>query len=221
MRTLQTPTDIHQHHNDHQRGVIRRVCGVRVSSERERDSQKMAGGGNDSQGEGREPQPASNRDRILPKRIVRDTGDNRAAARIGNRAAIGTFGIIPRLDGWTNRSRIGFYRKQFIWSGVLALILFVLYSAPVVLARPGPIVRHLTRVRDSRSPWFWRANLDIGIVIAAVAVIFELNGRGTLFVQRDDGLTDLSMLATSLPIVAAVAASLVALRLFRFAGGRL
>ena len=108
--------------------------------------------------------------------------------------------------------------EQFIWSGVLGLILFVLYSVPVFLARPGPIVRHLTRGRDSRSPWFWRANLDIGIVIAAVAVIFELNGRGTLFVQRDDGLTDLSMLATSLPIVAAVAASLVALRLLRFAG---
>ena len=108
--------------------------------------------------------------------------------------------------------------EQFIWSGVLALILFVLYTVPIVLVRPGPIVGHLTRIRDSRSPWFWRANLDIGIVIAAAAVIFELNGRGSLFVERDDGLSDLSMLATSLPIIAAVAASLVALRLFRFSG---
>ncbi len=108
--------------------------------------------------------------------------------------------------------------EQFIWSAILGLILFVLYTAPVVLARPGPIVRHLTRIRGSRSPWFWRANLDIGIVVAAAAVIFELNGRGSLFVERDDGLSDLSMLATSLPIVASVAASLVALRLFRFAG---
>ena len=108
--------------------------------------------------------------------------------------------------------------EQFIWSAILGLILFVLYTAPVVLTRPGPIVRHLTRIRGSRSPWFWRANLDIGIVVAAAAVIFELNGRGSLFVERDDGLSDLSMLATSLPIVASVAASLVALRLFRFAG---
>ena len=108
--------------------------------------------------------------------------------------------------------------EQFIWSGILALILLALHTAPIVLVRPGPIVRHLTRVRDSRAPWFWRANLDIGIVIAAAAVIFELNGRGSLFVERDDGLSDLSMLATSLPIVASVAASLVALRLFRFSG---
>ena len=108
--------------------------------------------------------------------------------------------------------------EQFIWSGLLSLILFVLYTAPVVLTRPGPIVRHLTRIRDSRPPWFWRANLDLGIVIAAAALIFELNGRGSLFVERDDGLSDLSMLAMSLPIVASVAASLVALRLFRFSG---
>lgn len=108
--------------------------------------------------------------------------------------------------------------EQFMWSGILALILFALYTAPIILARPGPIVRHLTRVRDSRGPWFWRANLDIGIVIAAAALIFELNGRGSLFVERDDGLSDLSMLASSLPIVASVAASLVALRLFRFSG---
>ncbi len=108
--------------------------------------------------------------------------------------------------------------EQFIWSVMLALILFVLYTAPVILARPGPIVQHLTRIRDSRSPWFWRANLDIGIVIAAAAVIFELNGRGSLFVEGNDGLSDLSVLATSLPIVASVAASLVALRLFRFSG---
>ena len=108
--------------------------------------------------------------------------------------------------------------EQFMWSGILALILFVLYAMPIVLVRPRPIAHHLTRIRDSRSPWFWRANLDIGIVMAAAAVIFELNGRGSLFVERDDGLSDLSMLATSLPIVASVAASLVALRLFRFSG---
>ena len=108
--------------------------------------------------------------------------------------------------------------EQFIWSGILASILFALFSAPVILAKPGPIVRHLTRIRDSRSPWFWRANFDIGIVVAAGAVIFELNGRGSLFVQGDNGSSNLSMLATSLPIIASVAASLVALRLFSLAG---
>ena len=104
---------------------------------------------------------------------------------------------------------------QFVWSGAVALLLLALYAAPVILARPGPIVRHLNRIRDSQSPWFWRANLDVGIVIAASAVIFELNGRGSLFVQREGGVSNLSVLAASLPIIAAVAASLVALRLFK------
>ena len=108
--------------------------------------------------------------------------------------------------------------EQFLWSGALAALLLALFAAPVVLARPGPIVRQLTRMRDTQSPWFWRANLDIGIVIAASAVIFELNGRGSLFVQRDEGVSNLSVLAASLPIIAAVAASLVALRFFRLTG---
>ena len=108
--------------------------------------------------------------------------------------------------------------EQFLWSAIVVLILLIIYLAPRAIARPGPIVRTFTRLRDSQSPWFWRANLDLGIVIAACAVIFELNGRGSLFVQRDDGLTGLSVLAASLPIVAAVAASLIALRLFRFTG---
>ena len=108
--------------------------------------------------------------------------------------------------------------EQFLWSGALAALLLAFFTIPVILARPGPIVRHLTYIRDSQSPWFWRANLDIGIVIAASAVIFELNGRGSLFVQRDAGISNLSVLAASLPIVAAVAASLVALRFFRLSG---
>ena len=108
--------------------------------------------------------------------------------------------------------------EQFVWSGVVATLLLLVFALPVALARPGPIVRHWTRLRDSQSPWFWRANLDIGIVIASSAVIFELNGRGSLFVQRDEGLSNLSVLASSLPIIAAVAASLVALRMFRLTG---
>ncbi len=108
--------------------------------------------------------------------------------------------------------------EQFVWSGALAALLLILFATPVVLAGPGPIVRHLTHIRESQSPWFWRANLDIGIVIAAGAVIFELNGRGSLFVQRDEGVSELSVLAASLPIVAAVAATLVALRFFRLTG---
>ncbi len=108
--------------------------------------------------------------------------------------------------------------EQFLWSGALAALLLALFAAPVILARPGPIVRQLTHIRDTQSPWFWRANLDIGIVIAASAVIFELNGRGSLFVQREEGVSNLSVLAASLPIIAAVAASLVALRFFRLTG---
>ena len=108
--------------------------------------------------------------------------------------------------------------EQYLWAAIAVVILLFIYLSPAVIARPGTIVRALTRMRDSQSPWFWRANLDLGIVIAAAALIFELNGRGSLFVQRDDGLSDLSVLAASLPIVAAIAASLVALRLFRFIG---
>ena len=108
--------------------------------------------------------------------------------------------------------------EQFLWSGAVAVLLLTLYATPVILTRPGSIVRHLTRIRDTQAPWFWRANLDIGIVIAASAVIFELNGRGSLFVQREEGVSNLSVLASTLPIIAAVAASLVALRLFRLTG---
>ena len=130
---------------------------------------------------------------------------------------LGLFGSFHDLTG----GQMFPYRligEQFVWSFAVAAFLLLLYALPLVLARPGPIVRHFTRIRDSQSPWFWRANLDIGIVIAASAVIFELNGRGSLFVQRDEGLSNLSVLASSLPIIAAVAASLVALRLFRLAG---
>ena len=130
---------------------------------------------------------------------------------------LGLFGSFHDLTG----GQMFPYRligEQFVWSFAVAAFLLLLYAVPLVLARPGPIVRHFTRIRDSQSPWFWRANLDIGIVIAASAVIFELNGRGSLFVQRDEGLSNLSVLASSLPIIAAVAASLVALRLFRITG---
>ncbi len=111
-----------------------------------------------------------------------------------------------------------FLPEQLLWSATIVCVLLLIYVGPAAFARPGNIVRNLTRHRDAQSPWFWRANLDLGIVIAASAVIFELNGRGSLFVQRADGLTDLNVLATSLPIVAAVAAALIALRLFRFTG---
>ncbi len=108
--------------------------------------------------------------------------------------------------------------EQFYWSGAVATLILILYTAPMLIQRPGAIVRHLSRLHDSQSPWFWRANLDIGIVIAAAAIIFELNGRGSLFLQQDDGNTNLSMLAISLPIVASIAASLVALRMLRLIG---
>ncbi len=105
--------------------------------------------------------------------------------------------------------------EQFLWSGVVALILLFIYLMPALITRNGRIVGIVSSLRDTQPPWFWRANLDLGIVIAAAAVIVELNGRGSLFVQRDDGLADLSILATSLPIIAAIAASFIALRLFR------
>ncbi len=130
---------------------------------------------------------------------------------------LGLFGSFRELTGG-ELFRFRLLPEQFIWSGMVALILLMLFAAPAALSRPGPIVRNFTFIRNSSSPWFWRANLDIGIVIAAAAVIFEMNGRGSLFVERSDGLSDLSVLAASLPIMAAVAASLVALRLFRFSG---
>ena len=130
---------------------------------------------------------------------------------------LGQLGSFQDLTGG-QPFRYRFLPEQLLWSGTVVGALLLIYIGPAVFARPGTIVRNLTRLRDSQSPWFWRANLDLGIVIAASAVIFELNGRGSLFVQREDGLTDLNVLATSLPIVAAVAASLIALRLFRFTG---
>ncbi len=108
--------------------------------------------------------------------------------------------------------------QQFMWAGLVALILLFIYALPTALARQGPVRHQLARLTRAGSPWFWRANLDIAIVIAAAAIIFELNGRGSLFVQSEDGRSNLSVLAASLPIVAAVAASLVALRIFALSG---
>ena len=108
--------------------------------------------------------------------------------------------------------------EQFLWSFLAMTILLAIFAAPTLFARTALINERLMRLRTGYSPWIWRANLDFGIVIAAAAVIFELNGRGSLFVKGDDGTTDLSFLAASLPVVAAVAASLIALRLFRVTG---
>ena len=130
---------------------------------------------------------------------------------------LGLFGSFQELTGG-NLFRFMVLPEQFIWSGIVALILLPLFAVPLMLDQTSSIVRNFTRLRDSRSPWFWRANLDIGIVIAAGAMIFELNGRGSLFVEREDGVSGFSILAISLPIVTLIAASLVALRLFHFTG---
>ena len=130
---------------------------------------------------------------------------------------LGLLGSFRELtDGQTFPFRIMI--AQFYWSGAVAALLLILYATPMLLQRPGAIVRHLARLRDSQSPWFWRANLDIGIVIAAAAIIFELNGRGSLFLQQDAGRSNLSILAISLPILASIATSLIALRALRIIG---
>ncbi len=108
--------------------------------------------------------------------------------------------------------------EQYLWSLTASSLLLAIFIAPYILARPGPISTYFSRIRVSGRPWFWRANLDFGIVIAAAAIIFELNGRGSLFIQRGAGQTELSTLAASLPVFASIAAALIALRLIGFVG---
>ena len=111
--------------------------------------------------------------------------------------------------------------EQFLWSALAAFAALLIYIAPIVSSRSGDLVHRMSRMDYISSPWLWRANLDFGIMVAAGAIIFELNGRGSLFIERGDGSAGLSILAASLPVVASVGAALFALRLLRLVGAAL
>ncbi len=108
--------------------------------------------------------------------------------------------------------------EQYLWAGLASLATLMLFVSPLVKTHSSQLVGGLTRIRTSVSPWFWRANIDMGVMIAAAALIVELNGRGTLFIVSEDGSTRLSALAASLPVVASVGAGLLSLRLLAAAG---
>ena len=130
---------------------------------------------------------------------------------------LGTLTAFAELtNGETLPFRIG--AEQFWWAGLASLATLVVFVSPLIKAHSGELVNRLTRIRVSGTPWFWRGNIDFGVMIAAAAVIVELNGRGTLFIVREDGSTGLSTLAASLPVVASVGAGLLSLRLLAAAG---
>lgn len=108
--------------------------------------------------------------------------------------------------------------EQFLWSALAAFTALLIYIAPIVWTKSRDLVLRLSRMDSVGSPWLWRANLDFGIMIGAGAIIFELNGRGSLFIERGDGSAGLSVLAASLPVVASIGAALLALRLLSVIG---
>ncbi len=103
--------------------------------------------------------------------------------------------------------------EQFIWSTIAALVTLALYGWLMIQDRSNGLPVSPAQRWASGSPWFWRANLDLGVIIAAAAVILELNGRGSLFIQRSDGDATLSFLAASVPVAASVGSGLLALRI--------
>ena len=127
--------------------------GVRVGAKRKRHRQTMARGGDDAQGKGRQPQPTLHCDSFLYGDFVCHPcrrGTSLASLIV---PLLGFFGSFQELTGGQSFP----YRilsQQFMWSGILALILFVaLHCADC-----------------SRPTWAdrWASDADSGLAVSLV-----------------------------------------------------
>lgn len=108
----------------------------------------------------------------------------------------------------------GLLWEQFALAGLVSLAAAGYYFAPVVTTRVGPLVLGMRGARLNVRPWFWRANLDIAVIVAAAVLVYEVSGAPSIL----DADGRLSGAATVLPVAVAGAAGLVALRAFRIVG---
>ena len=103
--------------------------------------------------------------------------------------------------------------EQFAYSTAISVMVALYFFLPVAATLVGPLLKAASRELISR-PWIWRANLDLLIIVASLALIYEANSRGAL-VGNDGALEATSIL---LPVAAATLVALVALRAMRLVG---
>ena len=107
--------------------------------------------------------------------------------------------------------------EQFALAIAISLAVTVYYFYPAVSARIGPVYQSLLSGRRGSRPWIWRANLDIMVIVAALALVYEAVSRGG-FVTSDG---EVSATGPTLPVAASIIVALVGLRVLRTLGGAL
>ena len=103
--------------------------------------------------------------------------------------------------------------EQFAFSSGISAMVTLYFFLPVAASTIGPMLNTATRGLRS-SPWIWRANLDLLLIVASLALIYEANSHGAL-VGNDGTITAVSAL---LPVAAATVAALAALRAMSLIG---
>ena len=104
--------------------------------------------------------------------------------------------------------------EQFALAAAVSALVAVYYFVPAVLTRIGPMLTSAARNITASRLWIWRANLDVVVAVAALALIYEANSRGALL--SADGSVQLA--SAILPVAAAVVAALAGLRAMRIIG---
>ena len=104
--------------------------------------------------------------------------------------------------------------EQFAYALIVSLAVAAYFMAPAIATRVGPLLTAAARPVVQYRPWIWRANLDVMLAVAALALIYETSSRGALV--GADGI--LSLAQTLLPVAAATVVALAALRGMRLIG---
>ena len=103
--------------------------------------------------------------------------------------------------------------EQFAYSITISATVALYFFLPAAASNVGPLLSSVRRGLRSK-PWVWRANLDLLVIVASLALIYEANSRGAL-VGNDGTLPAVSAL---LPVAAATVVALAALRAMRLIG---
>ena len=120
------------------------------------------------------------------------------------------FGQLSAGEPWAWSMTI----EQFAYALVVSLAVAGYFMAPAIATRVGPLLTAAARPVLQYRPWIWRANLDVMLAVAALALIYETSSRGALV--GADGI--LSLAQTLLPVAAATVVALAALRGMRLIG---
>ena len=104
--------------------------------------------------------------------------------------------------------------EQFAYSIALSVAVALYFFLPAVVSTARPLLTAASRGLTTSRLWVWRANVDLLLIVAALALIYEANSRGAL-VGSDGTVAGVSVL---LPVAAATAVALIALRAMPLVG---